>query len=357
MSNILDYIAWRGDIELTNSKFNELDNIILSRFSYLPFEKIEIKENESIESLSKKFEKIDEDSFNMPDDKKLIKEIGMSERFKNLLVSDYYALTDYKKEKQFVAIVIHLGDGEMYLSYGGTDNTLLGWKEDFNLSYMVNIPSQLEGLKYIKKISKKYTEQMHLGGHSKGGNIAVYSAVFSPKSIQKRIIDVTNHDGPGFDKSIIEKEEYKNIIKKVHTYIPQSSIIGRLLEHEEDYVIVKSMQKGIMQHDIYSWQVLGTSFIKEDKITNGSEMINETVRNWLKTTTPEQRGNFINLMYEVVTTTKAKTFKEFMNAWPKNIGIILKTYKHIDEKDKKIIGQMVLSFFIAAKDCIKEKII
>ena len=357
MSNILDYITWRGDIDLTSSKFNELDNIILSRFSYLPFEKIKIKENESIESLSKKFEKIDEEFFNMPDDKKLIKEIGKSVRFKDLMVSDHYALTDYKKEKQFIAITIHLKNGEMYLSYGGTDNTLLGWKEDFNLSFMTNIPSQLEGLKYIKKISKKYTEKMHLGGHSKGGNIAVYSAIFSPRVIQKRIIDVTNHDGPGFDKSIIEMEEYKNIIKKVHTYIPQSSIIGRLLEHEEEYIIVKSVQKGVMQHDIYSWQVLGTEFIKEEKITNGSEMINETVRNWLKTTTPEQRENFINLMYEVITTTKAKTFKEFTSSWAKNIGIILKTYKHINEKDKKIIGQMVLSFFTAAKDCIKEKII
>lgn len=356
MSNILDYIKWRGDISLSNSKFNELDNIIFSRFSYLPFEKIKMKENETIGQLAKKFEKVNDEYFNMQDDKKLIKEIGNVDRFKDLIISDYYALTDYKKEKQFVAITIHLGGGEIYLSYGGTDNTLLGWKEDFNLSFMINIPSQLEGLKYIKKVAKKYTEKMHLGGHSKGGNIAVYSAIFAPKTIQKRIIDITNHDGPGFDKSIIEREEYKKIIKKVHTYIPQSSIIGRLLEHEEEYIIVKSMQKGVMQHDIYSWQVLGTEFIKEEKITNGSEMINETVRNWLKTTTPEQRESFINILYEVITTTKAKTFKEFTSSWAKNIGIILKTYKHINEKDKKIIGQMIFSFITAAKDCIKEKI-
>lgn len=357
MANVLDYIIWRGDIKLSSSKFNELDNIILSRFSYLPFEKISIKKNDTIESIAKKFDKVDVEFFNMSDDKRLINEMGKAIRFKDLIVSDYYALSDYKKEKQFIAIIVHLENGEMYLSYGGTDNTLLGWKEDFNLSYMINIPSQIEGVKYIKKMAKKYTEKIHVGGHSKGGNIAVFSAVFCPKTIQKRIIDVTNHDGPGFDKLIIEKEEYKNIIEKVHTYIPQSSIIGRLLEHEEEYIIVKSTQRGIMQHDIYSWQVLGTEFIKEEKITNGSEIINETVRNWLKTTTPEQRENFINIMYDVVTTTKAKTFKEFTSAWAKNIGIILKTYKHIGEKDKKIIGQMIFSFFTAAKDCIKEKII
>ena len=202
-------------------------------------------------------------------------------------------------------------------------------------------------------MKKKYIQE----DIQKDGNIAVYSAIFASQTIQRRIIDVTNHDGPGFDKSIIEKEEYKRILGKINTYIPQSSIIGMLLEHEEKYKIVKSIQKGIMQHDIYSWQVLGTKFIEVNEITNGSKIINETVRNWLKTTTPEQRGNFINVMYEVVTKTNAKTFKEFTASWSKNIGIILKSYKNIDEKDKKIIGQMILEFAIAAKDSIKERII
>lgn len=357
MPNVFDYISWRGDLSFNKSEFNEIDNMIMSRLSYLPFEKIKLQEEETIETLSKKFKNIKEEFFNMPNDKKLIKEAGKSIRFKDLKVTDYYATRDIDEQKQFVAITIHLNDKEIYLSYGGTDNTLVGWKEDFNLSFMTHIPSQLEGLKYIKKIAKKYTQKMHLGGHSKGGNIAVYSAVFCPKKTQNRIVDITNHDGPGFDKTIIETEGYKRILNKIHTYIPQSSIIGRLLEHEEEYKIVKSTQKGIMQHDIYSWQLLGTEFIKLSEISNGSNIINETVRNWLKDTTPEQRKNFINIMYEVVTTTKAKTFKDFTGSFAKNIGIVLKTYKNIDEKDKKIIGKMILTFIGAAKDTIKEKII
>ena len=123
------------------------------------------------------------------------------------------------------------------------------------------------------------------------------------------------------------------------------------------YKIVKSVQRGIMQHDIYSWQLLGTEFIYLKDLTNGSEVINRTVRNWLKTTTPEQRGNFINVMYEVVSNTNVKAFKEFSASRAKNIGIILKTYKNIDEKDKKMIGQMIFTFLVAAKESIKEKII
>ena len=357
MPNVFDYISWRGDLSFKQSNFNEIDNMIMSRLSYLPFEKIKLQEKETIKTIAKKLKDVKEEYFNMPNDKNLIKEIQKSIRFKDLEITDYCAIRDFNEQKQFVAITIHLNDEEIYLSYGGTDNTLVGWKEDFNLSFMTHIPSQIEGLKYIKKISKEYTQKMHLGGHSKGGNIAVYSAVFCPKKIQSRIIDITNHDGPGFDKTIIETEGYKRILNKIYTYIPQSSVIGRLLEHEEKYKIVKSVQKGIMQHDIYSWQLLGTKFIKSNEITNGSNMINETVRNWLKSTTPEQRKNFINVMYEVVTTTKAKTFKDFTASFAKNIGIILKTYKNIDEKDKKMIGQMIFTFIGAAKDSIKEKII
>lgn len=355
MANVLDYVLWRGDLTFEKSEFNELDNMIMSRLSYLPFEKITVNEVETIESIFEKFKRVDIKNFNMPNDKELIEKIGNSTRFKNLKVTDYYFNTDYKEEKQFSAITIHLKNGEVYLSYGGTDNTLLGWKEDFNLSFMLHIPSQVEGLEYIKKVYQRHLAKMHLGGHSKGGNIAVYSAIFSPQYIQENIIDVTNHDGPGFDKSIIEKDEYKRILNKIYTYIPQSSIIGRLLEHEEEYKIVKSTQKGIMQHDIYSWQLLGTKFIKSEEITNGSNIINKTVRNWLKTTTPEQRKNFINIMYELVKTTNAKTFNDFKASWAKNIGIILKTYSNIDEKDKKIIGQMLLTFITAAKESIKEK--
>ena len=357
MANIFEYIKEKGNLTLNQEKFNEIDNLIFSRFSYLPFESIELDEKETFESLYKKLKKIKIDEFNMEQDKELIELVGTCNRYKNLIVTDYYFSRDEKKEKQFVAITIHLGNGELYVSYGGTDNTLVGWKEDFNLSFMTHIPSQIEAIKYIRKIYAKYNDKMRLGGHSKGGNLAVYAGVFCTKRIQDRIIDITNFDGPGFDETVIENEKYKRILNKINTYIPQSSIIGRLLEHEEQYIIVRSTQISVMQHDIFSWVVNGLELEKLDKVTNGSDMINETVRNWLKSTGLKQREQFINIMYEIVTKTKAKTFKEFTASWTKNIGIILKSYKEISSEDKKIIGQMILNFFTAAKDSIKEKVI
>ena len=357
MANILEYIKEYGNITFQEEKFNEIDNLIFSRLSYLPFEDIKIEEKETFETIAQKLKDIDIKKFNMKKDKELIKLVGKSNRYKDLLVTDYYFSKDDKKEKQFVAITIHLENGEIYISYSGTDDTLVGWKEDFNLSFMTHIPAQSEALKYIRRVSKKYNSKIHLGGHSKGGNLAVYAGIFCSKKVQDRIIDITNFDGPGFDKTVIEKEKYKRILNKINTYIPQSSLFGRLLEHEEKYIIVTSDQYTFMQHDIFSWRINNQQIEKADKVTAGSDFMNETVRNWLKTTSSKQREHFINTLYEIITKTKAKTFKEFTAEWTKNVGIILKSYKDISNEDKKEIGKMILTFFTAVKDTIMEKVI
>ena len=357
MANILDYIKNNENSTFQEEKFNEIDNLILSRLSYLPFESIKIEEQETIKTLAQKLKDVDIKKFNMKKDKELIKMLGKSSRYKDLVVTDYFFSRDDKKEKQFVAITIHLENNEIYISYGGTDDTLVGWKEDFNLSFMIHIPAQAEALKYIRKISKKYNTKIHLGGHSKGGNLAVYAGIFCAKNVQDRIIDITNFDGPGFDKTVIENEKYKRILSKINTYIPQSSLFGRLLEHEEKYIIVTSDQYTFMQHDIFSWRINNQQIEKADKVTAGSDFMNETVRNWLKTTSPKQREHFINTMYEIISKTKAKTFKEFTSELTKNLGIMLKSYKDISYEDKKEIGKMILTFFTAIKDVLIEKVI
>ena len=357
MANILDYIKENGNATFQKVKFNEIDNLIFSRLSYLPFENIKVEEKETFETIAQKLKDIESEKFIMKMDKELIELVGKSKRFKDLSVTDYYFSRDDKKEKQFVAITIHFETGKIYISYSGTDDTLVGWKEDFNLSFMTHIPAQVEALKYIRKISQKYIDKIYLGGHSKGGNLAVYAGAFCSKKVQDRIVDITNFDGPGFDKTVIENDKYKRILNKVQTYIPQSSIVGRLLEHEEQYIIVKSNQISVLQHDIFSWAVNGLELEKADKVTNGSDMLNQTVRNWLKATNSKQREHFINIMYEIITKTKAKTFKEFTSELTKNLGIMLKSYKDISYEDKKEIGKMILIFFTAVKESIMKKVI
>ena len=202
--------------------------------------------------------------------------------------------------------------------------------------------------------AEKYKEKLIVGGHSKGGNLAVYSAVFCKDSVKNRIERVINADGPGFDKSVILTDNYKKILNKIQTYIPQSSIVGRLLEHEEEYQVVKSIQKGVMQHDIYSWEIEPTKLIRIPTVTNNSEIFNDIVSDWLKNTTPEQRENFINIIYEIILETQAQKTSDFRVETAKKIGIILNGYININPEDKKEIEHMVKLILESAFKVLKE---
>lgn len=358
MPNICDYIKWRGDLDFSVSKFNEIDSLILSRFSYLPFENI-IKEDEklTIEELANRFKKADKEKMEIlwPDDSDLFPLLGGSERFKNLIATDFINKFDPEQEKQFSAITVLLPDDTIFISYRGTDNTIIGWKEDFNMSFKSHIASQLDSVEYINKIAKKYSQNIRIGGHSKGGNLAVYAAVYADEEIKPRIINVYNNDGPGFSDDIVEDKRYKKMIKKVHTYIPQSSVIGRLLNHEEKYTVVKSIQKGIMQHDLYSWQVEGVKTVSLKEVTNGSEFVDKTIKQWLNNVEPKQREIVINTIFDILNTTEAESMVQIREKWFKNVGIMLKNYKNLDDESKKMITEIVMKLVKVAKNTLVDE--
>ena len=346
MSNINDYLDWRGDIPISDEfGINDIDKMIFARISYLLFDKINLEEEETIESVSRKMENFKNEEFNYNGDKELITKLGQSARFKNLILTDYVKNNDFKAERQFSAITIHISKKLMYLSFEGTDGTILGWKEDFNMAFMKNIAAQIAGKEYLEKISNKYrNKNMILGGHSKGGNVAIYAAVTASDKIQNRIIKVVNYDGPGFDEEFIKNIQNKEILDKVFTYIPQDSVIGRILEHEEGYEVVQSIQKGIYQHDIYSWQVKGKKMIKLKETTKSSEIMNDTMKTWLRSTTVEQRRLFFDAIFDIFNSTSASKFSEISISWKTSMPKIFDTYKELSEEDKKNITEMIKLF-------------
>ena len=360
MANVCDYVRWRGDLTLEQSEFNEIDNLILARFSYFPFDKI-IRENEiaTIKELSRRFS--NQDVTKLPilwkDDVELFPLMGNSKRFGGMLATKYINKIDAEQEKQFSAITVLMPDGTIYVSYRGTDNTIVGWKEDFNMSFKSHIASQISAKQYLEEIAKEYpSSKIIIGGHSKGGNIAVYAATFASKEVKDRIINVYNNDGPGFCEDVIETPEYQEILPRVHTYIPQSSIIGRLMNHKEKYTIVESVQKGIMQHDLYSWQVLGKELVTLKKLTNESEFIDKTIKDWLENVEPEKREQVIDAVFEILNTTEAQTMKELKANWFANAKTILGTYKNIDSDTKEMVWQTVNELLKVAKNNIFEEL-
>lgn len=354
MPNIIDYIEWRGDLSFENSPINEIDDIIFSRFSYIPFRCIELKDIDTIGDIALKMKDLDIDNYLWNDDKIFLQKIGNCKRFKNIKVSDYIEIFDKAAEKQFAAITLWIQDSKKYISFRGTDSSLVGWKEDLNMGFRKDVPSQKEAVKYLDSIANKYKDNLIVGGHSKGGNLAVYSAVFCKDNVKDRIERVINADGPGFDNSVILTKNYKKMLNRIQTYIPQSSIVGRLLEHEEQYQVVKSVQKGIMQHDIYSWEIEPTKLIRIPTVTNNSEIFNGIVSDWLKNTTPKQRENFINVIYEIIMETQAQKTSDFRVETVKKIAIILNGYRNVSGEDKKEIEQMVKLLLESTFKILKE---
>ena len=343
MSNINDYLLWRGDLKISKEfDFNEIDSMILARFSYLIFNRIKMNEKETIESISNKMKNFDNDEFRYNGDKELITYLGQSKRFKDMIVTDFVEKNNKDVEKQFGAITIHLPDNEIYVSYLGTDSSIYGWKEDFNMSFMENVPCQTSGKAYLESVAKKYPlKKIRIGGHSKGGNVAIYSAITAEKNVQKRIKKVYNYDGPGFSKAIIDKYETDSIISKIETYLPQGSIIGRILYHKEKMTVVLSTEKGILQHDIFSWEVLKDDMIRLEKNTDSSEDIDKTITTWLEDTTYEQRKAFIDGIFDLFYSTEANSFGEMSKNLSTNLPIVMKKYNAFSKEEKETITEMI----------------
>lgn len=358
MSNVCEYVKWRGDLTLKQSKFNEIDALILTRLSYFPFDQlIQPNEEATVEELSKRFEKTDKSTMKIlwEDDNELFPLMGKSKRFGKMIVTQYVNKINAEQEKQFSATTVILPDNTIFVTYRGTDATIVGWKEDFNMCFKSHIASQKDAVEYLNMVSKKYKRLIRIGGHSKGGNLAVYAAMFTNSKVKKRIINIYNNDGPGFDDEIIKTKEYKEILPKVHTYIPQSSVIGRLLNHEEKYTVVQSIQKGIMQHDLYSWQLEGKEFVCLEKVTNGSEIFDKTLKEWLVNITPEQRGIVIDTAFDILNTTEVEYFSELKKNWFLNIRLMLGRYKNLDDESKKVISEIVQKLVSTVKNTISDE--
>ncbi len=357
MATVFDYINWRGDLTFQQVPFNPVDNLILARISYLPFEGIvpgpDSKKSVTISEAADEFELLSRrpgsqlsSAVILKEDPRLLSVLGESKRFGSLRLARYVNNIDISEEKQFSVLTIFGGKIPPYISFRGTDLTIVGWKEDFNMSFLSAVPSQLEAVAYLEKIARVFRGPLRIGGHSKGGNLAVYASAFCNHHVQKRIMEVYNNDGPGFSNEVINKKSFQGVAERIHTFIPQSSIIGMLFEHEEKYTVVQSTQKGLMQHDLFSWQVVHNDVVRLDEITNNSKFVDKTMKDWLNSLDPEQRKELVNHLYDILTSTHANTLQELTSQWLKNTGTMIKTINNADETTRKNLSEI---FSILAK--------
>ncbi len=354
MAGIIDYLNWRGDLPLSSFPFNEVDGGILARLAYINFE-ITGKswEGETLENALKALLDVKNEETEK-NDIAFIKVLSSSPRFSLMTILDYTSILEEESQTQFAAITLkEKKNGHIYLFFRGTDNTLLGLKEDFNMSFMTIIPGQIRALKYLDNISKRYDGTFILGGHSKGGNFAVYASSFINEECQRRIEAIYNYDGPGFEESVIETDGYRRICPIVSSFIPQTSIVGMMLEHDEKYTIVHSNATGVGQHNINSWDVERDTFVHLEEADYSSRFIDGTLKSWLKNLDREKRGEFIDAVYTVMEKSGAKTLKELSGSWF-NSGIkIVKGFRNLPANTRKTISLAMNVLFKSSKESLK----
>lgn len=345
MANLFDYLDWRGDLTLTQDGFNPVDGLILSTLAYVVFDHIEpdvdFEKGVSIQKAAKLFSALSEEEkrLRVPEDEKLLLKLAETQRFGHMKIHDYTESLDREQEEQFAAITVELGNGFWFLGFRGTDYTVAGWKEDFNMSFKTGVPAQKEAVRYTNFVAAKTEGTLYLGGHSKGGNLAAFGAAFARPVVQARIAEVYNNDGPGFLEEVIQSEGYQRMYKKINTFIPQASLVGILLEHEEDFSIIQSSQYSLLQHDPYSWEVMGPHFLHLQEVTAGSRFMNEAVHGWLSDVDVAQREAFVDAIFEVLDVNEAATLQEMAETWIKNAGTVLKRIRDVDDETSHMIQE------------------
>lgn len=268
---------------------------------------------------------------------KLLLALGMSPRFRDICMCCYSDSLDITLQKQFAAVTYLIDDKTAYIAYRGTDATLVGWKEDFNMAFISPVPAQQEGVLYLNAVAQRFPHALMVGGHSKGGNIAVYSAMECNQSIQDRIVGIYSHDGPGFRDEIFVSEKYTKIKDKIHKTLPQSSLVGMLLQHQEDYIVVESNEFWIMQHDPFSWVIDKTDFLYTQGITKDAEYINTVINEWLSSLSDEKRELFISTLYSVFESIGVVNFSDLTEDWNVKALKALEAIRGIDSETKHFV--------------------
>jgi len=345
MTNILDYIAWRGDLTFEKAPFCEVDNLIFSMLSFIDYDGIA---SDGILGMPVKLSRCLEMSLEKhPDGEKfgiivpeatyeLFKAAAVSTRFSDVYVTNYRSETSESDFLQFAAVTFILPDNTLFVAYRGTDDSLVGWREDFNLSFTYPVKAQTMAAEYLFDTASVHRGKIRIGGHSKGGNLSVYAAVTANVELRSRITAVYNNDGPGFVKEFIELPEYAEMEGRITTFVPQSSIIGMLLEHKENYKVIESSSaNGFFQHNPFSWSVVGASFVHLDGLSKEGRRNDEVIDEWLRGISPDERRIFTETLFNVLESTGAKTVTDLTEVTTAKLAAVIRAFGELDKETKE----------------------
>ena len=361
---VMDYLRWRGDLTFAQDGFNEVDDLVLCIISYLNFRRFDdLRTTDparavALPDVAARLTEEDEQlGLSELDYIPLMRLAAETERFRDVRMFGFTHEWDEAKEMQFDAVSYLLPDDTLLVSFMGTDTSLVGWKEDFNMSFLTAVPAQERATAYTVEMAAACPDRkLRIAGHSKGGNLAAWAAIHIPAQLQEqRLLDAYNNDGPGFSHDMVDSDAYRRVADKLHTYIPESSIVGVLLEHAEDYAVIDSSNRSVMQHEPMSWCVLGPRFVHLGQRSQMGKLSDDVLRQWIGSMTPQEREQFSDALFDVLSLSgKARTLDDLRTGGLAGGAALLKQYSGADEQDKKIIAEIFRRLAVDVKEELKK---
>lgn len=358
---IIEYLKKFGDYSFQEMPMSDVDSLVLCQLSYLKFDGIvpDVRENRKSVTLEEvaghaDYEKLFADARFERDNRAMFEAMAAGKRYKGLKLNCYVNVIEKEWETQFSAVTFLLEDGTLYLAFRGTDETIIGWKEDFNMAFLSPVPGQSYSVKYLNMVTGKLRHSFYMGGHSKGGNLAVYAAMNCAPQVQERILKIYSMDGPGFRPEILESCRYERIQDKVVKILPHSSMVGMLFEKDIHYQVVESRTFGLAQHNPYTWLVDDGKFKTADDIYESRRKMDNTVNEWILSLSDKQLKLFVDTLYQVISASEAENLIEFTADWKKSMNGIITALKEVDDQTMRMLKEIIKSLFDIAGLRMKE---
>ena len=353
MKNMLDYIKEFGHVSFEERAFSEIDALVLTELEYLPLEKV-VPSDENGENFvtvkeiaeymqEHKQELFDENPMMITQERHEVSQvIADAPRYQSLKFFGVVSEWDKDTTKQFAAVTVEVEPSVRLVVFRGTDETLIGWKEDFLMTYSPLVAAQTDAKEYLAKQASLWDGDLMISGHSKGGNLAIYAAATQVEDVQLRIVDIFCFDSPGLYRSVLETKGYQNIVPLAMRYIPQDSLVGLMLESEVPYVIVKSNATGAMQHSAMTWEIEDGQFIKMEKLTKNSQLNDQTLKKWTESVSDEEFELFWNVFFELLFSVGIDTVNDLYGQFMHYVQEFLKAAGNMDEEKRELLTRIAL---------------
>lgn len=351
MFHMNDYLAWRGDLRFDERPLNEVDALVLSCLSYLDFTGFVPGPGAGGVSLSAACLALaDEAGEDVSGrvrslatlDAEYLRRLASSRRFGDLVLHDYVDQIDEGSSLQFAALRATLPDEDEFVSLRGTDSTLVGWREDFMLSFTVT-EAQRRAAAYCAEALRGLAARgrdAYLGGHSKGGNLVAFAALSCPEGLRPRIREAYSFDGPGMAPEIMPQSPSSLLGDRFHHVCPEHSVIGMLLSRPEDpHAFVRSDGSGMLQHDPMTWECLPDGLARAEGLDDDARRVDEAIAAWVSQIDLDHRAEFVSELFGVLGAGGAATFEEVLQ--PPSIQAVLAAAVSVSDQSRELVRRLV----------------